>query len=709
MKLKIKLLGTISLAFVVASIFVWIFTNKLSNDINEKWGEKFVKKQIIFDKYRTLLPILQEIKIVEKLAHERSIIEMASNEADTKKYQAGIETLEKYKILFHDRSYFAAFTKSGNYYFNDQFDQFKGKQLRYKLSKKSSDDKWFFETLNIDDPFQINVNKDTILGVNKVWINYLIKDNGKVVGVIGTGFDFEQFLKHSVGVEQEGIRNFYIRKDLSIQLAKDTKMIDYATIAQKNGTHKTIHSLISKKEDLEKVKNAMQRLVDKKSTNNIEILWIEIENNNQLLGISYQEEIGWFSLTVFDNSQLSLVDSQSIFITMILILAIILLVLNSIHTKFILKPIHKLIANMNKFKKGNMDFLPIKGSVEFIELSNQFNELTQEIHKHKETLEHKIEERTNNLLASEKKFRAIFNFTHDAVMLLDENGFIDCNNATLKMFGSSSVEDFCHYHPADLSPAQQACGRDSLSLASEHIQTALAMGYDHFEWLHQRADSKKIFHADVLLSAIDFGDKRILQAVVRDESERKIAEKEIETLAFYDPLTSLPNRRLLAERLKIAQSISKRSHCYGAVLFIDLDNFKPLNDLYGHSFGDILLQEVATRIKSTIRETDTASRFGGDEFIILISELDTDKNSSQITVKSIAEKIRQTISYPYFLKTEQTILDEKIVEHTCSASIGVSLFFGHDLSQDEIFHQADSAMYQAKLSGRDTVCLYDEM
>jgi diguanylate cyclase (GGDEF)-like protein len=697
-----------SVLFVVFSVFIWLYANQLSTKINEQWGKKFIEKQIMFDKYRTLSPIVQEIAIVQKLALEPSILAMAHNETDPSVFKAGIKTLEKYRTLFQDRSYFVAFTKSHNYYFNDSLNQFEKKQLRYKLLENKSDDKWFFETLKIDENYQININKDTLLGVNKVWINHLLKEDGKVIGVIGTGFDFDQFLKHSVGIEQAGVRNFYIRKDLSIQLAKDAHMIDYASITKKDGGHKTINVLISQKEDIEKIKDAMRRLVDKKSTNNIEILWIEIDNKKHLLGIAYQEEIGWFSLTIFDNNELMLIESQSIFIVLSFLFVMILVLLGSIHTKVIIKPIGRLIENMNRFRRGNMEYLPIKGSGEFVELANQFNSLTEEIYKNNETLEHKIEERTKNLLASEKKFRAIFNFTHDAVMLLDANGFLDCNNATLKVFGCRTVEEFCSCHPADLSPKIQPCGTESFLLASEHIQTAMATGYDHFEWLHQKADSKETFYADVLLSVIDFGDKKILQAVVRDESAKKIAQEEIQTLAFYDTLTSLPNRRLLGERLKIAQSISKRSHCFGAVLFIDLDNFKPLNDTYGHSIGDMLLVEVATRIKSCIRETDTASRFGGDEFIILISELNIDKEISLHLAKQIAQKIQETVSYPYFLKTVSSVDGEKIVEHNCSASIGLTLFLSHEASQDEIFHKADSAMYEAKQSGRNCICIYQE-
>jgi hypothetical protein len=152
-----------ALLFMVFSIFVWLYAKQLSTKINEQWGEKFIEKQIIFDKYRTLSPIVKEIQIVKKLASEPSIVAMGQNEADPIVLQEGLKTLEKYRILFQDRSYFVAFTKSKNYYFNDSLNQFEDKQLRYKLNENKSDDRWFFETLKIDDNYQINVDRKSVV------------------------------------------------------------------------------------------------------------------------------------------------------------------------------------------------------------------------------------------------------------------------------------------------------------------------------------------------------------------------------------------------------------------------------------------------------------------------------------------------------------------------------------------------------------------
>ena len=196
----------------------------------------------------------------------------------------------------------------------------------------------------------------------------------------------------------------------------------------------------------------------------------------------------------------------------------------------------------------------------------------------------------------------------------------------------------------------------------------------------------------------------ILLGVTRNISERKKAEEQIRSLAFYDTLTKLPNRRLLQDRFSQVLSACRRNNRYAALMFIDLDNFKPLNDEYGHDVGDILLVEVARRINSCVREVDTVARFGGDEFVVMLSELDTDKAVSTARAGAIAEKIRRILGEVYRLTVpKQGESESREVEHRCTACIGVVLFNNHGASQENLIRLADSAMYQAKSSGRNQV------
>ncbi len=189
----------------------------------------------------------------------------------------------------------------------------------------------------------------------------------------------------------------------------------------------------------------------------------------------------------------------------------------------------------------------------------------------------------------------------------------------------------------------------------------------------------------------------------RDITGRKEAEEQIHNLAFYDTLTQLPNRRMLIDRLGQAMAASKRSGRYAALIFLDLDNFKPLNDTHGHDVGDLLLIQASHRIASCVRETDTVARFGGDEFVVILSELDADKADSTTHAGMVAEKIRAILSEPYLLSCKQEGDATITVEHRCASSIGIVLFMGHEASSEDILKRADMAMYQAKEGGRNLV------
>jgi diguanylate cyclase (GGDEF)-like protein/PAS domain S-box-containing protein len=190
-----------------------------------------------------------------------------------------------------------------------------------------------------------------------------------------------------------------------------------------------------------------------------------------------------------------------------------------------------------------------------------------------------------------------------------------------------------------------------------------------------------------------------------DITERKRAEDRVRQMAFYDALTELPNRRLLIDRLSQAVAASQRSGCYGALMFLDLDNFKSLNDTHGHAVGDLLLIETAARLKRCVRQVDTVARFGGDEFVVMLSHLHADKATSASQASAVAEKIRASLSRAYVLTIMREGKADATVKHYCTVSIGVALFISDD-SQDDILKWADKAMYQAKQGGRNAIRLY---
>lgn len=192
-----------------------------------------------------------------------------------------------------------------------------------------------------------------------------------------------------------------------------------------------------------------------------------------------------------------------------------------------------------------------------------------------------------------------------------------------------------------------------------------------------------------------------------DITERKKMEAQIQHLALHDALTGLPNRRLLTERINQVQLSTKRNLQYCALMFMDLDNFKPLNDMHGHDAGDKLLIEVANRLKHSVREMDTVARIGGDEFVVMLTKLDKDLALSRQQADKVAEKIRADLAQPYFIKTLNDEGVELTVEHYCSASIGVVLFKGTTPGKEEVIKMADDMMYQAKAAGRNNIKFHE--
>ena len=256
--------------------------------------------------------------------------------------------------------------------------------------------------------------------------------------------------------------------------------------------------------------------------------------------------------------------------------------------------------------------------------------------------------------------------------------------------------------------AEEAIGRNFCMLQSECKQpetcTAMwknvnATGFWSGEIWTTRKNGED-FAEQLTLSAVknDEGVVTNFVAAINDNTLKRAAAEEIKRLAFYDYLTHLPNRRLLLDRINQAFATTARKHQRGALLFVDLDNFKDLNDNFGHDIGDLLLLQVAQRLVSCVREEDTVARIGGDEFVIMLEDLSPDILVCATQVEVIGEKILAALNQPYQLGTH---------EYHNSPSIGATLFSNHTESREDLLKQADIAMYQAKKTGRNTLRFFD--
>ena len=218
--------------------------------------------------------------------------------------------------------------------------------------------------------------------------------------------------------------------------------------------------------------------------------------------------------------------------------------------------------------------------------------------------------------------------------------------------------------------------------------------------LWNRRKNGELYREWLTMTAVTGDDETVSHYVgtLTDVTQRKAAEEQIKQLAYYDPLTRLPNRRLLLDRLRRRIASGSRSPRQGALFFIDLDNFKTLNDSMGHDVGDVLLRQVGERLLASVRETDTVARLGGDEFVVMLDDLGDAGEVAAKQAKKIGEKILAYLNQPYRLVG---------MEHHSTPSIGITLFSGADQTVEQLLKQSDFAMYQAKAAGRNGLCFFD--
>lgn len=311
------------------------------------------------------------------------------------------------------------------------------------------------------------------------------------------------------------------------------------------------------------------------------------------------------------------------------------------------------------------------------------------------TLEGKVAERTRELQESEARFRQMFEH-HASPMLLIEplcGGLVNANQA---------AADFYGYATAQMKVMNiSQINAESPQNIDLNLQRAKKEKCNYFIFPHRLA-SGEVRTVEVHSSPVEMDGRSLLFSIIHDITERCQLEAQMHDMAFYDPLTKLPNRRLLIDRLEKALVSCFRTRRYGALMFLDLDHFKVLNDLHGHDMGDQLLVEVAARILSCIRDQDSAARFGGDEFLVMLEGLSENMGDAVRQADTVAEKIRAALALPYQLKR-----NDEIIFHHCSSSIGVTAFLDHLSSLEQLLKWTDMAMYHAKDAGRNMIRFFD--
>ncbi len=313
-----------------------------------------------------------------------------------------------------------------------------------------------------------------------------------------------------------------------------------------------------------------------------------------------------------------------------------------------------------------------------------FIAFVEEIQARKEA-EQRLAVTQEALRASEARYRTAFQTSIDSINInrLDNGIYIDCNQAFLDTLGYTR-EEIIGRSSVDLGVWVDHRDRQTMTEMVRQDSSCRSMEVQF------RKKNGELMWGEMSASLMDVDGVPCVLSITRDLSRTKAAENEIQSLAFYDPLTGLPNRRLLLERLHQAQAAEARRNHSQALLLIDLDNFKMLNDTLGHQTGDLLLQQVAQRLVSCASEAETVGRLGSDEFVVMLDDLSVVAEEAATQAEIIGEKLLASINLPYLL-----------LERECrsTASIGITFFGGQRNNTEEILQQADIALHQAKAAG----------
>jgi|GEM_PF-1909284 len=318
---------------------------------------------------------------------------------------------------------------------------------------------------------------------------------------------------------------------------------------------------------------------------------------------------------------------------------------------------------------------------------NELNHISSELAGFTDLLEH-----------SEARYRTLIEWMPEAILVHRNTQIVYANPAALRLFGAPDLATLKRKRTTDLICPDQL---ESQMQRMHQIVT----GQEHPPMAQScflRLDGTPV-PVEVQGTAIEFDGAPAIHVSIRDITERKRLEDEVRQLAFYDVLTGLPNRRLLDDRLSQALAASQRSNSYGALMFLDLDNFKPLNDQCGHAAGDQLLIAAAARLKSSVRAKDTVARYGGDEFVVLLPELGTNAQTAEQAALQAAQKILAVMAAPYSLHQVNNQQGHALAEHTCTISLGQVVYAPGHTNARLLVMQADAAMYEAKQAGRNQI------
>jgi diguanylate cyclase (GGDEF)-like protein len=398
MNLRPRFLLITALLVVASAAAVWYASRQLAEDIVAQWALRYAEKQVLYDKSRLLQPIVREIALSRQFANSQDIRNWARKPDDVELKRRAIAEMENFRLNFADHSYFIALLESGRYYHNNAKDEFAGKQYRYTLSPNKPEDRWFYDIVRQQRDMHINVNPDVNLGVTKLWIDVLMRDGDKILGVAGTGLDLTELIRVVVDQTEPGMTSLFVDHNGAIQAHRDQQMIDYASISKSAQERKTLDLLFDRQIDRDAVRGAMKEL--ERMETPVISRFVEIAGKRHLAGVAYLPEIDWYEITLMD---LDVLVPFSSFTGILLVYAITLLVALALFNlalgRQVLRPLMKLDHAMQEMEHGRVEktLTAADSPGEIARLIEHFQRMASVQQEARLNLESKVRDRTEAL------------------------------------------------------------------------------------------------------------------------------------------------------------------------------------------------------------------------------------------------------------------------------------------------------------------------
>lgn len=646
-------------------------------------GEKYALEHATHHSSQISDVLSFNIRLAQKITTAELLHAWYANEENPEIKRRALKLMNDSTAISMSDSWFVAFKESEHFYYDDLNQSFKGSERIKKLSIAKASDAWFYYTLRSASDFNLNIDYDVAIDKTKLWLNVPVRHASELLGVIGFGIDYKHFVDAYMRSENQGFQAMILNPKGVILGHQNEASVTHNVHTSTSNSWNSIWSHLD-----EKSQKRLKIEIENLTKNPKKVITSELiyDGKRYTVALAYMPHLHWIGLSMIDTNAIFNFHDMSIGIFIFILLALVVAcIIYGLTHYYLLNPIHNLSRVTKAVSLGDYTKrIPLlkDGHNELLELCLHVNQMIDAVEDaHTTTLE---------------RYCWLAENSHDIIWVMDLHYNLIYISPSVELLRGYSVEEEMGVSiEQSICPSSLGLFHEMTSKAIDEIKKGNIPTIPVFRVEQPRKDGTT-FWAEVKMRILPYFKDGSLCfiGVSRDITHRLEAEKEIQQLAFYDPLTHLANRRLLLDRLQNYLFTCKRKQCYGGLVFFDLDNFKPLNDQFGHQIGDELLIEVSNRLRLNIRASDTASRFGGDEFVILLVDLGNEKEQAKELASQIATKIGALLAQPYELSG---------LTYTLSASIGVVLFGENAVDAKSILDEADRVMYQAKEAGKECV------